>query len=293
MLLVSTRQKLKQAVGGAVVAVLGRRRMWRLGRAIYRVARNDVDNDPARNGERWLQAQVLEIFHDEPRMVVLDVGANVGGWTRMLLDQVPPARAEALDVYAFEPVRSTFQTLQERLGGHPRSGRVHPVAVALSDADGSVEMYEVEPNGTTNSLHPDPFLPARRVAIETQTADTFCARSGIAKVHLLKVDAEGHDCSVLRGAARLFAEERVMVAQFEYNHRWVYARHYLKDVFDFARDLPYAVGKLTPDRVELYDGWHFEMERFFEANYVLIHRSLIGRIPAVHGTFSMDDNTYA
>lgn len=54
---------------------------------------------PARNGERWLQAQVLELFRDEPRMVVLDVG----GWTRLLLDQVPPARATALDVYAFEP----------------------------------------------------------------------------------------------------------------------------------------------------------------------------------------------
>jgi FkbM family methyltransferase len=293
MSLVTPRQKLRQAVGGALVSLVGRRRMWRLGRALYRAARHDVDNDPARNGERWLQAAVLELFADEPRVVVFDVGANVGGWTRMLLDQVPAARADALDVYAFEPVASTMRTLHERLGGHPRFGRVHPVPLALSDADGTVEMFEVEPNGTTNSLHPDPFQPARRVTIETQTTDTFRAHSGIGKVHLLKVDAEGHDFNVLRGAAGLFAQERVMVAQFEYNHRWVYARHYLKDVFDFARDLPYAVGKLTPGGVELYDGWHFELERFFEANYVLVHRSLIGRLPAVRGTFTTDDNTYA
>lgn len=293
MSLVTPRQKLKQAVGGAVVTMLGRRRMWRLGRALYRVARNDVDNDPAGNGEQWLQARLLELFADEPRMVVFDVGANVGGWTRMLLDQVPAARAGALDVYAFEPVASTMQTFHARLGGHPRFGRIHPVPVALSDTDGTVEMYEVEPNGTTNSLHPDPFLPARRVAIETQRADTFCARAGIDRIHLLKVDAEGHDASVLHGAARLFAEERVMVAQFEYSHRWVYARRYLKDVFDFAAGLPYVVGKLTPGHVELYDGWHFELERFFEANYVLVHRGLVGRIPAVRGTFTMDDNTYA
>lgn len=293
MSLVTRRQKLKQAVGGALLSVVGRRRMWRLGRALYRVARNDVDNDPARNGERWLQATVLDLFRDEPRVVVFDVGANVGGWTRMLLEQVPAARADALDVYAFEPVASTMQSLREQLGGHPRFDRVHPVSVALSDADGTVEMYEVEPGGTTNSLHPDPFTPARRVAIQTRTADTFCDHGGIPKVHLLKVDAEGHDFNVLRGACGLFAQERVMVAQFEYNHRWVYARHYLKDVFDFARGLPYAVGKLTPGGVELYDGWHFEMERFFEANYVLIHHSLLGRIPAVRGTFTMDDNTYA
>lgn len=293
MPLVTGRQKLKQAVGGALLTLVGRRRMWRLGRALYRVARNDVDNDPSRNGERWLQATVLDLFRDEPRVVVFDVGANVGGWTRMLLDQAPATRAGALDVYAFEPVRSTMETFRQRMGGHPRFARVHPVAAALSDADGTVEMYEVEPNGTTNSLHPDPFRPTRRVEIETQTADTFCAENGIAKVHLLKVDAEGHDCSVLQGAARLFAEERVMVAQFEYNQRWIYARRYLKDAFDLAAGLPYAVGKLTPGGVEVYDGWHFEMERFFEANYVLIHRDLLARIPAVRGTYTMDDNTYA
>jgi FkbM family methyltransferase len=293
MSLVTRKQKLKQALGGALVSVVGRRRVWRLGRALYRVARNDVDNDPARNGERWLQARLLATFRDEPRMVVLDVGANVGHWTRMLLDQVPATRAESLDVYAFEPVASTMESFRARLGGHPNAGRVHAEPVALSDADGTVEMYEVEPNGTTNSLHPDPFVPARRVVIRTQTADGFCAAAGIAKVHLLKVDAEGHDFSVLQGAARLLAEERVMVAQFEYNHRWIYARHYLKDVFDLVRGLPYAVGKLTPERVEVYDGWHFEMERFFEANYVLIHHTLLDRIPTVRGTFTMDDNTYA
>ncbi|HEX2210677.1 MAG TPA: FkbM family methyltransferase [Longimicrobium sp.] len=293
MPLLTRKQKLKQAVGGAVAALVGRRRMWRLGRALYRVARNDVDNDPARNGERWLQAAVLDLFRGAPRVVVFDVGANVGDWTRMLLDQAPADRVESLDVYAFEPVTSTFQTLRERLGGHPRFARVHSLPLALSDAGGTVEMYEVEPNGTTNSLHPDPFQAARRVAIETQTADTFCARNGIGTLHLLKVDAEGHDCAVLRGAAGMFEQERVMVAQFEYNHRWVYARHYLKDVFDLLGGLPYVVGKLTPGGMELYDGWHFEMERFFEANYVILHRSVAERLPALRGTYTADDNTYA
>jgi FkbM family methyltransferase len=213
MSLVTRRQKLKQSLGGAVVAVLGRRRMWRLGRALYRVARNDVDNDPARNGERWLQARLLDAFRDEGRMVVFDVGANVGDWTRMLLDQAPAGRAGALDVYAFEPVRSTLRTFQERLGGHPRFGCVHAVPLALSDADGTVEMYEVEPNGTTNSLHPDPFTPARRVPVQTQTADSFCAAGGIAKVHLLKVDAEGHDFRVLDGAKGVLGKTELVLVE--------------------------------------------------------------------------------
>ncbi|HEX6912929.1 MAG TPA: hypothetical protein VF142_21145 [Longimicrobium sp.] len=84
-----------------------------------------------------------------------------------------------------------------------------------------------------------------------------------------------------------------MAAQFEYNHRWVYARHFLKDVFDLMRGMPYAVGKLTPAGVELYDDWHFELERFFENNFLVLHRTLVDRVPTVHGTFSMTDSTYS
>lgn len=275
------------------MAVLGRRAVWRLGRALYTAARHDGDNAFAVNGERWLQEQVLRLFGQEPRIVVFDVGANVGGWTEMLLEQAPPAAAHALEVHAFEPVESTLATLRDRLGRSPRAARVRTVPAALSDADGTLEMYEVEPNGTTNSLHPDPFVQGRRVTIQTQRADSYCAAQGIDHVHLLKVDAEGHDFSVLRGAEGLFREERVSVAQFEYNHRWVYSRHYLKDVFDLVRGMPYIVGKLTPAGAELYDDWHFELERFFENNFVVVHRGLLGRLPAVHGTFSRTDNTYA
>jgi FkbM family methyltransferase len=286
-------QTLRDTLNGAAMRVLGRRSLWRLGRALYKAARNDGDNDPARNGERWVQARVLELFAGEPRTVVFDVGANVGSWSAMLLEGVDAARAAALEVHAFEPVESTMQSLRARLGRHPRFGVLRLVPAALSDADGTVEMYEVEPNGTTNSLHPDPFQPSRRVSIPTRRADSYCEEHGIHTVHLLKVDAEGHDFTVLRGAERLFREERVKVAQFEYNHRWVYGRHYLKDVFDFVQGLPYAVGKLTPAGVEVYDAWHFELERFFENNYLVIHRSLLDLLPGTRGTFTMDDNTYA
>lgn len=287
------RQRLKETLSGAAMAVLGRRSLWRLGRALYKVARNDGDNDPAQNGEGWLQGQLLQAYAQEPRTVVFDVGANVGAWTQMLLDQVPAARAEALEVHAFEPVASTMQTLRGNLARHPRADRVRLVPAALSDADGTMDMFEVEANGTTNSLYPDPFVQTRRVPIQTQRADSYCAEHGIDRVHLLKVDAEGHDFSVLQGAERLFREERVMVAQFEYNHRWVYSRHYLKDVFDFVSGLPYVVGKLTPAGVEFYEAWHFELERFFENNYLVVHRSLVDRLPGTRGRFTMDDNTYA
>ena len=68
----------------------------------------------------------------------------------------------------------------------------------------------------------------------------------------MKIDTEGHDLTVLRGARTLLADHRVAVVQFEYNHRWVFARAFLRDAFDFLASLGYLVGKLTPKGVEFY-----------------------------------------
>lgn len=97
---------------------------------------------------------------------------------------------------------------------------------------------------------------------------------------------------ILYGARELLARERVTVFQFEYNHRWVYSRHFLKDVFDFARSLPYILGKITLTGIEFYDEWHPELERYFEGNYVLMHRDSVCRFAHKRGQFDQR-NTYA
>ena len=61
--------------------------------------------------------------------------------------------------------------------------------------------------------------------------------------------------------------------QFEYNHRWINAKCFLKDVFDFIDDKNYFLGKITRNTIEIYQNWHPEMERFFEANYILINKN--------------------
>src|SRR5262249_43941385 len=63
--------------------------------------------------------------------------------------------------------------------------------------------------------------------------------------------------------------------QFEYSFHWINSRTYLKDVFDLVRDTPYAVAKVCPEGLEVYAEWHPELERYFEANYALVHTRLL------------------
>jgi hypothetical protein len=113
------------------------------------------------------------------------------------------------------------------------------------------------------------------------TLGSYAERAGLEQLALVKIDTEGHDLAVLRGARDLFASQRISVAQFEYNHRWIYARCYLRDAFELFEPLGYRVGKLTPAGVEFYPSWDPELETFIEGNYVACCQVVAGQLPAV------------
>ena len=90
---------------------------------------------------------------------------------------------------------------------------------------------------------------------------------------------------VIRGALPLLKEERISVLQFEYNHRWIFSRNFLRDVFLAIESMPYTVAKLQADHVLLFEKWHPELDKFFEGNYALIHHDARHWFPAKVATF--------
>jgi FkbM family methyltransferase len=255
----------------------GRRAVIRAARYVLLRARLDYPNDMAVNGESALQRWVLELAPDG-ELHVADVGANVGRWSRSLLAAASAAgRAANLRLHAFEPAAGAYAQLERALDGAPAILS----AVALSDRPGTSVFHTVAPAAGTNSLHAAPGISATPETVSTITLDAYAARSAVPRFTFVKIDTEGHDLTVLHGARGLLAEHRIAVVQFEYNHRWVFARAFLRDAFEFLTDLGYVVGKLTPKGVEFYPGWDADLETFVEGNYVACDPAIAGRLPAV------------
>jgi FkbM family methyltransferase len=255
----------------------GRRAVIRAARYVLLRARLDYPNDMMANGESALQRWVLGLAPDG-ELHVADVGANVGRWSRALLAAASAeGRAADLRLHAFEPDAGAYARLERALDGAPAI--LSPVA--LSDRHGTSAFHAVAPAAGTNSLQPAPGTTATAETVSTITLDSYAARSGVPRFALVKIDTEGHDLTVLRGARGLLAEHRIAVVQFEYNHRWVFARAFLRDAFEFLADLGYRVGKLTPKGVEFYPGWDADLETFVEGNYVACDPAVAGRLPAV------------
>jgi FkbM family methyltransferase len=260
--------------------LVGRRNVVRAARFVLHRARLDVPNDLRSNGEWSLQRWVLELSPTDREIHVLDVGANVGRWSSAMLTAAQQVgRLDDLHLHIFEPSSYTFALLSEALDGH----QVSMNCAALSDRCGSAALYVLAPGAGTNSLHA-PAGPGSGGQIEnvaTTTMDSYIDRSGLDHVTLVKIDAEGHDLAVLRGAQALFTQKRISVAQFEYNHRWVYARAFLRDAFEFLEPLGYRLGKLTPRGVEFYPGWDAELEKFVEGNYIACVSEMADRLPSI------------
>ncbi len=274
----SATHKVAATATDVACKAVGRRAVIRAARYVLHRARLDYPNDPAVNGERALQRWALGCSPAGDLAHVADVGANVGLWSQSMLAVATAAgRGPDLRLHAFEPDSQAFARLARTLDGVPAS----LTPVALSDRQGTSPFHVVAPAAGTNSLHAAPGAALHRESVRTDTLDAYAERSGVARFALVKIDTEGHDLTVLRGASALLAGHRVAVVQFEYNHRWVFARSFLRDAFELLDGSGYRTGKLTPRGVEFYPGWDPDLETFVEGNYVACTPTAAPGLPAV------------
>ncbi len=241
-------------------------------------ARFDAPNDPACNGERLVQATVLRHAQPGEKTVVFDVGANVGDWTCAILEQAHDL--PRLQVHAFEPCSGTYDILVNRTRISPSGAKVIPVRKACSNSPGVGALNIVGGGAGTNSL-----TYAEKTAgveqVELTSIDDYCHISGVDHVSLLKIDAEGHDLSIIKGATGMMQRHAIDVLQFEYNQRWIFGGAFLRDVFNMLVPLGYFIGKVTSHAVEFYETWDWELETFREGNYIACLSPWINRFNTI------------
>ena len=142
---------------------------------------------------------------------VFDVGANEGQSAREFLRHFPQAR-----IFSFEPTPTTFQQLARFAGAQPR---LTPVNKALGETPGRVAFNENAFHQTNSILTANPrgeeYLgPAvidcqRKIEVEMTTLDAFCRQESVAGIDLLKMDVQGFELSVLKGAQEFLSARKI------------------------------------------------------------------------------------
>jgi FkbM family methyltransferase len=256
-------------VKATLLATAVRSFIWRIGRKLYTYARRDGENDPHINGEYWLLRQILKQPNPgATASVLLDIGANKGDWSAQALELGAQCANRSIQIHAFEPSQATRSLLTKRFR-ESEAIAIEPFAV--SDSIGEANFYSNDDGAGTNSM--SPVSGQRYETVQLVTLDHFLDDRSMRRVVMAKIDTEGFDFVVLKGAEKALAEGIIEVVQFEYNWRWLINHASLRDVFELIANKPYRFGKLTNHIIELHREWHFELDRYFENNYVLIHKN--------------------
>lgn len=225
---------------------------------------------PERTGEARFLGTDLPAILGVRDAVVFDVGAHEGAYAQRVVAALPDVR-----VLAFEPHPLTFESLSANA-----SSNVSCFNNGLGSAPGELTLYDYAASDGSEhaSLYKEVIedihgAKSCRHMVPMRTVDDVVAEHGIERIALLKIDAEGHELEILRGASVTIEQGRVDLVHFEFNSMNAVSGCHFRDFaqllseYRLHRMLPYGLmllPKYDPVRCEI----------FAYQNIVAIHSSI-------------------
>ena len=184
-------------------------------------------------------------------LILFDVGANIGKYTHALAKTFPQA-----SIFSFEPNPNSFKLIKANIEKHiSKSERIKILPVGLSSIveSKSIVSYQDSPGSSHTSIYKEVFdefhQSKNNISIDAQftTLDRICEDHKVDKIHLLKIDTEGHELEVLKGATNLIGQNKIDIIQFEFGECHVYSRVFLRDFYLLLKGFKFY--RLLPDRL--------------------------------------------
>lgn len=210
------------------------------------LAGNDVISRRFRLGKGFEEAEQRLLMHLlQPGMTVLDVGAHNGLYT-LLANKRVGAQGR---VIAFEPSRREQKRLRLHLRINGISGvRVEPFALGASE--GTADLYVPQGRSTSfNSLRPPAVSePIKLVCVPVTTLDRYLEKVQIDTVDFVKLDVEGAELDVLKGATALLTKQPrpILMCEIDDTRTQPWDYHSVA-IYDLLVERGYRLFTITPE----------------------------------------------
>lgn len=207
--------------------------------------------------------------------IVFDVGANIGAWSKVVLDKINNVK-----IHMFEAAPHFCKKLASNFNESIKAGRVVVNQAAVLDVVTTKDFYLYSRLADLSTLYPrnEQIMKRFRIGVpkilkvHTITLDNYCKEKGIKHVDFLKVDVEGSEFDVLKGASRLLSEKRIDVVQFEYGGCFQDARITLQDVFRYVLSKKYDIFKPSTNGMIHIKQFYPSLEDYKLSNYLVVKR---------------------
>jgi FkbM family methyltransferase len=145
----------------------------------------------------------------KPGMTVIDVGANVGVYTFSAAKRV----GQEGKVIAIEPFSKCVECLHETSSINDMDW-VSVYEAAASDRDGTVRLSiqgASELNEVITNENSDTLISSESTQVSCMKLDSLIEQEQLKTVHIMKLDAEGHELNVLRGCEEILSNFKPLI----------------------------------------------------------------------------------
>jgi FkbM family methyltransferase len=221
------------------------------------------------SGEKAAFLDITRRLKTNDSLVMFDVGANVGNYSRFIMENSSPG----CTLYSFEPSPSTFESLKNNLSSFKNC---IPVNMALGKATGTLDLYYNDINSVHASLiHRDmshwgtEYNLDSKVTIQTETLDNFCRNNNIDRIDFLKIDVEGFEYNLLLGASGMLSSRKIRFIQFEFGVCAVDGKYFIKDMFQLLSN-DYDIYRILKNGLHHLTAYNERNEVFLTTNYLAV-----------------------
>lgn len=214
--------------------ILGRKIFQKPFELLYKLSIKGMNfglSETSNSGEKY----VLKLIQKETKSpTIFDVGANKGQYAK-LVDEVFAGNAK---IHSFEPGHTTYNELTKNT---KNIKGIQTNNFGLGSNEAQMELnYDVQGSGLA-SLHTRKLEHmnidfSKKEIVEIKTIDSFCKEHTIQKIDLLKIDVEGHEMEVLKGAQNMLSRKHIGAIQFEFGGCNIDSRTYFQDFYYLLKD---------------------------------------------------------
>ncbi|HOV13179.1 MAG TPA: FkbM family methyltransferase [Spirochaetota bacterium] len=200
--------------------------------AYRQIGIENCDDEGELSGEKYLLNIFLVDFFsrlNKNNLVIFDVGANIGDYSFQLVSIFP-----ASTIYSFEPNPTTYKNFLSKnhysniniyemgLGSERSNKKLYSDGVLSQKATVISDIYKY--------IHKE-VKDIIEYEIKIDTIDNFCKDNSIEKINFLKIDTEGLEYEILKGANNIIRNKNIDIIQFEFNSMNVSSRVFLIDFY--------------------------------------------------------------
>jgi FkbM family methyltransferase len=160
--------------------------------------------------------ELLDLSKKVNPQVIFDIGANIGTWTLLAKALYPQA-----EIHAFEPLPAHAKHFQFSLRGIER---VELHQAGLGAANGNAILHVTDFSDASSVLKMSEagrsqwnLSEVQEIALELWRLDDFVARYRLPQPDLMKIDVQGFELEVLKGAPSVLAKTRAVITEVSFH----------------------------------------------------------------------------